>query len=223
VRERGCVVVFSKPARPGRVKTRLIGDLSAEQAALLHQAFLDDLLERLRGGRNEVWLAWDLDDGEVAPVSKVPGLRQRGNNLGARLFHALAEATRDHEMVAAVGSDHPELQLDRIDEAFDQLRPGGVDVVLGPAEDGGYYLVAVRRARLVPELFENIPWSTAQVLDQTLARCRELGLEVALLELGHDVDTPADLPRLGSYLAAHPAACPRTRDLFERWGLSSSP
>ena len=222
MRERGCVVVFSKPARPGRVKTRLIGDLSAEQTALLHQAFLDDLMERLRTGRNEVWLAWDLDDGEAPPSVDVPALRQRGPDLGARLFQALAEATRVYEMAAAVGSDHPELPLERIDEAFDQLS-SGVDVVLGPAGDGGYYLVAVRRGALVPELFEDIKWSTDRVLTETLQRCRQLGLEPALLELGHDVDTPADLPRLGSYLALHPEVCPRTRRLFDRWGLSEAP
>ncbi|MCZ6507759.1 MAG: DUF2064 domain-containing protein, partial [Acidobacteria bacterium] len=149
-------------------------------------------------------------------------LRQRGRDLGARLFQALAEATLGHEMAAAVGSDHPELPLARIDEAFDHLS-SGIDVVLGPAGDGGYYLVAVRRVALVPELFEGIAWSTERVLADTLARCRELGLESALLELGYDVDTPADLPRLGSYLALYPEACPRTRALFDRWGLSQAP
>jgi rSAM/selenodomain-associated transferase 1 len=220
VRERGCVIVFSKPARPGRVKTRLVGDLSPEQTAQLHQAFLEDLLERLAGSEHEVRLAWALDDGEAVPAGALTSFRQQGEDLGARLCDALARAGRDHRWCAAVGSDHPELPVARIDEAFERLA-AGAEVVLGPAGDGGYYLVAVRREALDPRLFSGIAWSTSGVLRATLERCRELGRAVELLPLGHDVDTPDDIPRLAAYLARHPAACPRTRDLFARWGLGA--
>lgn len=216
--ERGCVVVFTKPAVPGRVKTRLIGDLSPEQTAELHQAFLDDLVGRLRSGRHDVWLAWALDGEEAVPASDLPALRQRGGDLGARLWHALRRALADHPFAAAVGSDHPDLPVACVEEAFDRL-DRGADVVLGPAEDGGYYLVAARPDSLRRRLFEAIPWSTEGVLEATLGRCRELALAAELLDLGHDIDTPADLPRLGTYLARHPAECPRTHDLLDRWGL----
>lgn len=219
MRTLGCVVVFSKPAQPGRVKTRLVGDLTPAQTAQLHQAFLDDLIERLRGGAHEVWLAWALDPGQEPPTTDLPALVQRGENLGERLFNALERVGRQHEYCAAVGSDHPELPLNRPDEAFERLA-AGADLVLGPASDGGYYLVAVRRQSLHREVFEGIPWSTPGVLETTLARGAELGLRVELLELGHDVDRPEDLPRLQSFLEAHPSLCPRTRVLFERWGLA---
>ena len=156
--------------------------------------------------------------GQETPKTELPSLRQEGEGLGERLFGALSRAAEDHRFVAAIGSDHPEMPAHRVDEAF-ELLAGGADVVLGPAGDGGYYLVAARRESLRPEVFSEIPWSTDAVLTRTLERCRSLGLRVEMLELGHDVDTPEDLPRLGGYLRDHPQACPRTRDLFVEFGL----
>lgn len=220
--ERGCVVVFTKPARPGRVKTRLIGRLSAEQVAQLQQAFLDDLVARLCDGRHDIWVAWALEAGEAPPQASpgvgLPAVRQSDGDLGDRLEDALRRALEAHPYAAVVGSDHPDMPAARIDEAFVALRRGA-DVVFGPAGDGGYYLVAVRSGSLRSGLFAGIPWSTERVLATTLARCRELGLEAELLALGHDVDTPDDLPRLSGHLARHPDDCPRTRTLFDRWGL----
>lgn len=218
VQDPGCVVVFSKPAVPGRVKTRLVGELSSEQAADLHQAFLDDLLERLAGSAHEIRIAWALEGGETQPASEFPAMTQQGRDLGERLFDALSRAGREHRWCAAVGSDHPELPVCRVDKAFELLGEGA-DLVLGPAEDGGYYLVAARRETLRPEIFADIPWSTSRVLEATVERSELLGLRLELLPPGHDVDTPEDLPRLASYLADHPGECPRTRELFERWGL----
>ena len=212
-------MVFTKPARPGEVKTRLIGELSAEQTAALHQAFLDDLVVRLKTGRHAVWLAWALDAEEDLPASSVPGVRQSGEDLGARLQRALGTAALRYPLVAAVGSDHPEMPLERVEEAFERLASGGADVVIGPADDGGYYLIAARPDSLHPAIFEGIEWSTREVLGQTLERCARLGLEVHQLAVGHDVDTPRDLPRLASFLSRNPEACPRTRELFLRWGL----
>jgi hypothetical protein len=248
--------LFTKPARPGRVKTRLTrgaGALSPVRAARLHAAFLGDLAERLlpATGRGELRLrvAWALDDGEavpdlfetvapVGPLAPPPGaavdaVRQEGEDLGARLYNALAAASEDHPGgVAAVGSDHPTLPLARVRSAFDLLAEGS-DVVLGPADDGGYYLVAVRPSALRRRLFEDVPWSTGGVLAATEERCRELGLRLTRLPAGHDVDEPVDLERLAELLATtgpRQAAggfrgasggvvdCPRTRRLLAAWG-----
>ncbi len=218
-----CVVVFTKPARAGRVKTRLIGELSAEQAAALHAAFLEDLLERLRGGRFDLRVAWALEPGERAPATDEPALRQRGGDLGERLFEALSVAARDHRFVAAVGSDHPELPLAVVENAFERLA-AGAEVVLGPAADGGYYLIAVAAPVLVPALFEEIPWSTPRVLETTLERCRSVGLAAELLPAAADVDTPDDLERLAAALSAGAGGCPRTRRLLAGWGrLAGTP
>ena len=91
-------------------------------------------------------------------------------------------------------------------------------MVLGPAEDGGYYLVAVRSDSLRRELFTDIAWSTPRVLRQTVDRCRSLGIEPVLLDAWADVDQPEDLERLASSLAAASGGCPRTRRLLESWG-----
>ena len=216
-----CLLLFTKPARPGRVKTRLVGaEISAAQAAALHEAFLGDLRERLAGARGfALRLAWALEAGEPVPVNHGPATVQRGDDLGERLFGALREAAAEHPLVAAVGSDHPVLSAARVEEAFAALG-AGADVAIGPAHDGGYYLIAVRPAALSPDLFAGVPWSTGEVLATTLANCARLGLAVALLPPEADVDTPADLARLAAALGKPNApSCPRTRALLQDWGM----
>ena len=215
-----CVLLYTKPARPGRVKTRLIGELSAEQAAELHAAFLGDLSERLVDGRFHLQVAWALDGNEPFPTGLVAGgeaIRQAGNDLGSRLYHGLAAAAERFTAVAAVGSDHPELEPETVERAFAALAAGS-DAAFGPVSDGGYYLVALRREAVRRELFEDIPWSTGEVLEESLERCRQLGLAVALLPAGYDVDVADDLRRLAARLKATPGGCPRTRDVLSRWG-----
>lgn len=202
------------------MKTRLVGPITADQAAVLYGAFLDDLVARLQNGSFALRLAWALDDG-VAPPS-MPGLReaplvQRGTDLGARLHQALDDLARlGHHRVAAVGSDQPELSTARVEEAFRELDQS--DVVLGPAIDGGYYLIALRASALHPRLFEEVCWSTERVLQQTLDRCRELGRSWSLLVPEADVDTPADLLALVARLRREPGRCPRTETVLRSWG-----
>jgi uncharacterized protein len=211
------LLLFTKPAVAGRVKTRLIGDLTAAQAAELHAAFLADLLDRLESGRFGLELAWSLDRDEPMPASRFPGVRQRGRDLGERLFTALSEAAAEAASVAALGSDHPTLPLDVVHRAFELLE-GGADAALGPAEDGGYYLIALRAGAVGRRLFEGIAWSTDRVFRATVERCRELGLRLALLPEAVDVDTPADLGRLAAAMAEGDLGCPRTRTLLAAWG-----
>jgi len=223
------LLLFTKPARAGRVKTRLIGappeGLSASQAAEIHAAFVEDLLDRLRGGAFSTTIAWALDDlpeGEPIPDPYgFPGVRQQGADLGTRLYGALAAASDPESsdaVVAALGSDHPTIPVSRIEEAFARVE-AGADVVLGPADDGGYYLIAVRRGALAPRLFADVEWSTERVLRTTLARAEELHLRVELLAAGTDVDTPADLARLALSLCDDDLGCPRTRALLATWGM----
>jgi len=217
------LLLFTKPAREGRVKTRLIGALTPAQAAALHQAFLDDLLDRLREGSFDLRLAWALDPGEPLPEGPVAGVRQEGDDLGERLYRALAAAGREAQSVAAVGSDHPTLPLETVHEAFARLEgrlEGGADVVLGPAEDGGYYLIALRAGAVAPRLFEDIAWSTDRVFPDTVERCRELGLRLELLPEASDVDTPEDLHRLAFRMNGDDLGCPRTRALLDAWGYA---
>jgi len=217
------LLVFAKPGRPGRVKTRLIGELTAEQAAELHDALLLDLLDRLAGGDFSLRLAWALDEGERPPEWSPPWVRQEGPDLGTRLHRALARAAAEgHSAVAAVGSDHPDLDRADVEAAFARVE-SGADVALAPAGDGGYSLIALAAAAVRPELFADVPWSTPAVLEATLARCRRLGLEVALLPERRDLDTPDDLQRFAAELAAGLAAAPagrrRAHALLDSWGL----
>lgn len=215
------LALFTKPPRPGRVKTRLIGPrpdgLTPEEAAELHWAFVLDQLERLEGGDFDLRIAWALEPGEAAPELGVAGFAQEGPDLGARLWHGLELLARGARAVAAVGSDHPGLTLPRVREAFERLA-AGADLVLGPAADGGYYLVAVAADRLDRSLFDGVAWSTPSVLGQTLERARRLGLLVEQLAPADDVDTPEDLARLALTLRAGAAGCPRTRRLLDAWG-----
>lgn len=212
------LLLFTKPAREGRVKTRLIGALTPAQAAAIHQAFLDDILDRLREGSFDLRLAWALDPGEPVPDGPFPGVRQEGEDLGERLFRALAAAGTEAPSVAALGSDHPTLPLETVEEAFERLE-GGADVVLGPAEDGGYYLIALRAGAVESRLFEGIAWSTDQVFPTTVERCRELGLRLELLPRASDVDTPEDLHRLALRMTEDDLGCPRTRALLADWSF----
>ena len=174
-------------------------------------------------GVGSLWpfVAEDFDHYLGADVVRYDGFPEAGTFCPVDLDAGrvdLPDAAAD--VVAAIGSDHPTVPLARVHEAFERIE-AGADVAIGPAEDGGYYLIAICARALAPRLFADIAWSTAEVLPTTLERCRELGLAVELLDLGSDVDTPEDLARLGRELAASPelaATCPRTRDLLASWG-----
>lgn len=222
---RAGVLLFTKPPRAGRVKTRLIGELSGEQAAELHAAFLGDVEESLRRGTFELCIAWALDAGDPFPpdpattglTSATAGFRQQGEDLGERLFAGLERMAESYAMVAAVGSDSPEIGPEIVEDGFARLA-AGADVVIGPTPDGGYYLIGARRETLCRELFDGIAWSTESVLKETRERCRELGLAVELLPEISDVDVAEDLRRLARRLGATGGGAPRTRALLTAWG-----
>jgi hypothetical protein len=215
------VLVYTKPPIAGRVKTRLVGALGPQGAADLHAALLLDLLDGLEGGAFRVELRWLLAEGEQPPELGPPWAAQEGGDLGERLWSGLSGAAAGGSLVAAVGSDHPDLPRERAEAAFAELERGA-DVVLGPASDGGYYLIALRPASVQPEVFVGIPWSTPQVYAATTARCRSLGLRVETLPEAADVDTPEDLVQLAARLSTASPGCPRTRSLLARWGWGSA-
>ncbi len=221
------VLLFTKLPAAGCVKTRLIGTLTAVQAAELHSAFLGDLVERLSGEAFALVPVWAVAVGEPIPERPPDGRRQVGDDLGARMRHSLTELlyasgqARDDRFAVAIGSDLPQLEPQRLEEAFQALA-SGADVVLGPAVDGGYYLIGLRADALRVPLFEEMAWSTDAVLAQTLARCRAAGLAVVLLPEEEDIDTADALDRFARRLAARElAACPRTSALLALWGRLS--
>ncbi len=216
------LLLFARAPVAGEVKTRLIAPdgLTADGAALLHRAFVGDLSHRFADGAWETVLMWALEPGEAPPADLAPDSmawrRQEGRDLGERLYRGLAWAARDAVAVAAVGSDHPELSAARVEGAFAWLETG-CDLVLGPARDGGYYLIGLRREALHRRLFEGIRWSTSSVLAATVAHADQLGLSVRQLPVEGDVDTVADLARLRAGFKAEPelrSACRRTAEVL---------
>jgi rSAM/selenodomain-associated transferase 1 len=203
------VVVMAKYPSPGSVKTRLAAQLGAAAACRLYTAFVGDLAERLAiAGLPVCWAIWP----PGAPFETlVPGQRciaQVGRDLGERLEAAMRACLGEAALpVIAVGADAPHLEPDRLSEAAEALA-GQADLVLGPAADGGYYLIGLRAP--CPELFRGIAWGSSTVLDATLARARAAGLRVHLLAPTFDVDDVDGLAALQALLARGAVALPRT-------------
>lgn len=208
------VVVFAREPRPGLAKTRLAADVGVERAHELYEAFVLDTLDVARASGARVLVAH-------APADAGPWFRERAPwaelwaqpevEFGERLAATMEEAARrGAARTVMVGTDTPHLGPARLREALDALTE--VEVVLGPAADGGYFLVGLGRPRAA--LFSEIPWSTADTLRVTLLRCREEGLEVRLLPEEIDVDDGAGLEALARLLDQERSAAPRTRGLL---------
>ncbi len=187
------LIIFVKAPRPGWVKTRLAESLGPDAACDAYKRMVKRLLREVEALPN-VQLRFSPDDAESELGRWLrPGwtiLPQGGGDLGARLSRTFAGSfAAGAARVAIIGSDCPFISVDDIEQAWSALNDH--DVVLGPAHDGGYWLVALRAP--APVIFEDIPWSTGRVLNVTLSRARESGLRVHLLRELRDVDTVEDL------------------------------
>ncbi|MDA8164197.1 MAG: TIGR04282 family arsenosugar biosynthesis glycosyltransferase [Desulfobacteraceae bacterium] len=193
------ILLFTRYPAPGQVKTRLVPVLGPHGAAALQRRLTERTLARIRalqqrrpvglevratGGSRERFAKW-LGSAKIVPQGR--------GGLGARLRRAFEAAFgRGAKRAVAVGADCPALSPEVLARAFEELHRK--DVVLGPAMDGGYYLVGLSRP--APALFAAIPWGTSGVLAATLARAAAGSLSVSLLEPLADVDRPEDLPHL---------------------------
>ncbi len=214
---------FTKAPRPGKVKTRLAVDIGHEAAARLHASFVRTLhqtLERFAGtctqaacvnlilARADATHHPLLDDVILGSQFGLPDGSQghwvehvqQGEHLGIRLQHALdalklGEGHKD--AVIIIGSDSPTLECEKLEQATALLQSH--DVVIGPSFDGGYYLIGLS-SDLNQSVFQDISWSTSRVLHQTLQKCKEHALSVALLDFWYDVDTKDDLELLQTHL-----------------------
>ncbi len=182
--------------RPGSVKTRLAAELGVDAACDAYRQLLDRLLPGLRLADMAVELRHTPDDAaaEVSPWAAASWelAAQGEGDLGARLERAVLQSgAAGFARTLIIGTDCPDLTLADLREAREALSSN--DLVLGPAEDGGYWLIGMRRCHA--ELFRSIPWGTDQVLAVTLERARAAGLTVELLRTLADVDTAADWQR----------------------------
>ncbi len=203
------VIVFSRGADPGRVKTRLLPFLNERQCMALHLAFLKDTLQTVKSLNIPAYL-YVAGDSNFPFQSRLPILQQSGNDLGARLKNAFAEQFMKHDRIVVIGTDSPDLPPGRIQEASLVLQ--NHDAVLGPTQDGGYYLLGL--SCMIPEVFENIPWGTDQVFQRTLEQLHLYKLH--LLERHYDVDVIEDLIQLEANLRNNKSIAPHTKKWLEQ-------
>ena len=214
----GALAIFGRYPRLGEVKTRLQPFLGAETCLALHQSLLLDTVERtsclslqrflyLAGCSRKERQAFAEEQG--LPLCLELGI-QHGDGLGERLWKAYQEISTQCDRVIFVGSDSPTLPTAFIEKAFLELEH--LPVVLGPAEDGGYYLIGLSQPR--QDLFSDIDWGTGSVLEQTRAKLDRD--EYFLLPSWYDVDTVEDLTRLHRDLEQNPAVVPRRTQAWIR-------
>lgn len=194
------------------VKRRLAADLGFPLATEVYSAMIEELLDHLAQPDEELdlevmWTASaELRGDEVLRSFRDLRLsRQTGHDLGERLIAAFSERAVLHRVskIVAIGTDLPDLQRSEVMRAFDLL--DSCDWVLGPAEDGGYYLIGCRPAGFDTRVFEGLDWGSNSVLEVTRERIRELGATVALLPERRDVDRLQDLH---DYVRRHPGSRP---------------
>jgi rSAM/selenodomain-associated transferase 1 len=194
------IIIMAKVPRVGFVKTRLQPFLSDEQTVSLAVCFLQDAISNANRITPNIIVAFTPPDGrkEVAALSSelnVFLIEQRGGDLGERIESAVEYAqSKNFNPIIVIGTDSPTLPVEYIQTAVESFQSGKTDVALGAAEDGGFYLIGLRKNH--PGIFDNIAWSSTSVFEQTTQNVKQLGLQLRRLPEWFDVDTPADLFRL---------------------------
>ncbi|HVT03902.1 MAG TPA: TIGR04282 family arsenosugar biosynthesis glycosyltransferase [Thermoanaerobaculia bacterium] len=199
-RPRQRLLVFARVPEYGRVKTRIAAELDHERALELYSAMLEDLLASVGHSSEtiDVEILWtgseNIDGAEVLRIfGDRPLAMQAGRDLGDRLTIAFAERILFHkaDKVIAIGTDDPTLSRELIETAFELLT--SCDWVIGPAIDGGYYLIGCRGDTFHPSVFEEIDWGSETVLESTTSHIRKRAATLARLPERNDLDLVTDL------------------------------
>jgi uncharacterized protein len=219
---RSAVAIMAKAPRAGEVKTRLCPPLSLAEAAELYRCFLLDKIAQVNAlQRATPVVSYSPSDArqwfeDVTPAHFLL-IPQLGDDLGARILSAFDQLFHHgYTQVMVIDSDTPTLPTVCLEQAIELMAERHNDVVLGPTEDGGYYLIGLRRAHR--ELFEHMPWSTSQVFAETRHRSLQHGLTVACTESWYDVDMPDDFRRLRqSFDRSQDGLARHTRQFFQEF------
>src|SRR6266403_3585790 len=225
----GCsaLALMTKAPRAGQVKTRLVPPLTNEEAAQLNRCFLRDTGAAIsaycssliapspgrpivRGVAVYTPVGSESDYTDILPTD-FSLLPQRGKNFGERLYFAAEDLFKcGFAAVCLIDSDSPTVPASSFGQAMDLLSLPGDRVVLGPTDDGGYYLIGLKEPR--HELVERIDWSTERVFEQTVERAQEIGVETKLLPSGYDVDDSASLRQLCDQLLSENSPADMARE-----------
>ena len=196
---------MTKVPEAGKVKTRLQPFLSPKESAGLAEAFLQDAENKAKSVEPNLIIAFSpadcKDKLETILRHENTLIEQTGADLGERMFNAFRSAfENDSDAVVMIGTDSPNLPPRFIEKAFDFLENS--DAVLGESEDGGYYLIGLRK--LEKKIFENIEWSSHKTFQQTVRNLENGDFEVSFLQKWYDVDLPKDLKKLKKDLSENP-------------------
>jgi len=191
--------MFVKYPEKGKVKSRLSQSLDEDRVARLYRAFIEDLLESLSGGDYRFRIAYHprerKDDFRKEFGNTFSYMPQTGTDLGKKMHNAFKQCfSEGFHCVVIIGSDSPDLPQQIIKEAFQALEKR--DAVIGPACDGGYYLIGFRRESFTPEAFDGIAWGTDSVCGTTVKILRSAGMHIHVLPAWRDIDRPEDIVAL---------------------------
>jgi rSAM/selenodomain-associated transferase 1 len=192
--EEGLIIFIRNPEK-GKVKTRLAAEVGEERALAIYQALLGHvrLVSKAFSCRRLLYYSHFVDREDEWSSRFFSKRQQRGKDLGDRMNQAFIETLKEAERAVIIGSDCPLLSTVHLQEAFSRLSEK--DYVVGPAEDGGYYLLGMKEPSSF--LFENMKWSTPDVCRQTLDRIRQKGKSVHILPTLSDVDYASDWEKYG--------------------------
>lgn len=185
-------MVFIKNPEAGNVKTRLAASVGNEEALQVYLRLLNYTIEVSKNlnADKQVWYSSFIDKNDNIPGSRFQKKVQSGSDLGERMTFAFEKAFGEsYKKVVIIGSDCPGITVQLLEKAYSTLE--SKDLVVGPSEDGGYYLLGMNA--FYPELFSGIKWSTGQVLSQSLSVARKIKLDVHKLPVLNDIDTEEDL------------------------------
>ncbi len=188
------VILLAKAPLKGRVKTRLAAKVGSEKATQIYEELLKKTIRTIQKlKKKDVFIFYTPKGHKHFFSSYGRCFLQRGNNLGERMYNAIKRVfSLGYSRIVLIGSDIPGLKEELIEQAFNLLEIN--DIVIGPTEDGGYYLIAMKRPyRLV---FKDIPWSTEQTFQVTVKRANSRGLRVGYTDTLVDIDTLTDYLRL---------------------------
>jgi rSAM/selenodomain-associated transferase 1 len=217
------LVIMAKAPRAGTVKTRLTPSLSPEVVTAFYSCLLDDTLALARS-LGEVEVAIMCPEADVNELARVAGkevsvIAQKGEGLAAGLTSVFAHFAEGHQRrTIAFNSDSPHLPRSVLEQAFTML--AAYDMVVGPTDDGGYYLVGAKASH--PSLFASDGMGTSTALERLLSRARTLELSIGFSNPFYDIDVADDLARLAAELRLDPASAPRTAQWLKEWELAAA-